>query len=228
MSYSLEYPVSPIEMIFFFLPHFFPISIFSHFFQLLAPKILMKNIVSHEQVDIFKDVRVKIAGRTVTVFGPRGALTKNFDHAKLNIFLVNKGKTLRTQVWGGNQASLAVARTIVTHIRNMMIGVTKGFLYKMKLVANHFPISVACEDGKLEIRNFLGEKRVRYVPIPTGVTFEKAKDSKDEIHFFGNNIDDVAQTCADVHQSTLVRHKDIRKFLDGIYVSTRTNITQDE
>jgi large subunit ribosomal protein L9e len=189
---------------------------------------MVKNIVSHEQVDIFKNVRVKIAGRTVSVFGPRGSLTKNFDHVKLNIFLVNHGKTIRTQVWGGNQASLACARTIVTHIRNMMIGVTKGFLYKMKLVANHFPISVACEEGKLEIRNFLGEKRVRFVPIPTGVTFEKPKDNKDEIHFSGNDVDAVAQTCANIHQSTLVRHKDIRKFLDGIYVSQRTNITQDE
>jgi large subunit ribosomal protein L9e len=188
----------------------------------------MKNIVSHEEVDIFKGVRVKIIGRTVTVFGPRGALTKNFDHALLKLVLINKGKTIRAELWQGNQAGLAVARTVITHIRNMMIGVTKGFLYKMKLVANHFPISVAVEDGKLEIRNFLGEKRVRYVPIPKGVTFEKAKDSKDEIHFFGNNVDEVAQTCASVHLSTVVRHKDIRKFLDGIYVSTRTNITEDE
>jgi large subunit ribosomal protein L9e len=110
----------------------------------------------------------------------------------------------------------------------MMIGVTRGFLYKMKLVANHFPISVSAEDGKLEIRNFLGEKRVRNVPIPNGVSFEKAKDSKDEIHFSGNDVDAVAQTCANVHQSTLVRQKDIRKFLDGIYVSARGNITEDE
>jgi len=188
----------------------------------------MKNIVSHEQVDIFKDVRVKISGRTVTVFGPRGSLTKSFDHVRLNLFLVNNGKTIRAQVWQGNRAALACARTIITHIRNMMIGVTKGFLYKMKLVANHFPISVAVEDNKLEIRNFLGEKRVRYVPILEGVSFDKPKDNKDEIHFFGNDVDAVAQTCADIHQSTLVRQKDIRKFLDGIYVSQRTNITQDE
>jgi ribosomal protein L6P/L9E len=41
----------------------------------------------------------------------------------------------------------------------MMIGVTRGFLYKMKLVFNHFPISVTQEDQILEVRNFLGEAR---------------------------------------------------------------------
>lgn len=146
----------------------------------------------------------------------------------MNLFLVNHGKTIRAEVWNGNRASLACARTIITHIKNLMIGVTKGYLYKMKLVANHFPISVSQEGSQLEIRNFLGEKRVRYITIPAGVTFEKPKDNKDEIHFSGNDIDVVAQTCANIHQSTLVRHKDIRKFLDGIYVSQRTNVVQDE
>lgn len=188
----------------------------------------MKHIVAHEQVDIFKDVRVKIAGRTVTVVGPRGVLTKDFDHVRINLFFVNKGKTVRAQVWQGNRAALACARTIITHIRNMMIGVTRGFLYKMKLVANHFPISVALEDGKIEIRNFLGEKRVRYVEIPKGVTFEKPKDNKDEIHFSGNDVEVVSEMCSRMHTVTLVRQKDIRKFLDGIYVSFRGNVVEDQ
>lgn len=112
----------------------------------------------------------------------------------------------------------------------MMIGVTRGFLYKMKLVANHFPISAAMSDDNknLEIRNFLGEKRVRFVPIPKGVTFDKPKDNKDEIHFAGNDIDEVSKVCAYTHQVCLVKQKDIRKFLDGIYVSFRGNVVEAE
>ena len=34
-------------------------------------------------------------------------------------------------------------RSCCSHISNMMIGVTKGFEYKMKLVYAHFPINVA-------------------------------------------------------------------------------------
>ena len=109
-----------------------------------------------------------------------------------------------------------------------MTGVTRGFLYKMKLVANHFPISAALSDDSktLEIRNFLGEKRVRYVPIPEGVKFEKPKDNKDEIHFSGNCIDEVSKVCAYTHDVCLVKSKDIRKFLDGIYVSFRGNVVE--
>jgi hypothetical protein len=35
------------------------------------------------------------------------------------------------------------------------------------------------------------------------------------------------RSCALVHQSCLVTHKDIRKFLDGIYVSEKGNITSN-
>jgi hypothetical protein len=37
-------------------------------------------------------------------------------------------------------------------------------------------------------------------------------------------VEFVCRSCALVHQSCLVRHKDIRKFLDGIYVSEKGNI----
>lgn len=116
----------------------------------------------------------------------------------------------------------------MTHIRNMMIGVTRGFLYKLKLVANHFPMSVTTENNCLEIRNFLGEKRVRVLPLPEGVSFDRAKDLRDEIHIHGNDVDVVSQFCADIHTSTLVKNKDIRKFLDGIYVSYRGNVVEEE
>lgn len=41
-------------------------------------------------------------------------------------------------------------------VQNMIDGVTKGFLYKMRLVYAHFPINaIPSEDGKsLQIRNF--------------------------------------------------------------------------
>ena len=55
-------------------------------------------------------------------------------------------------------------------MQNLFKGVTYGFLYKMRLVYAHFPIGVNIEeDGKLiEIRNFLGEKRVRIVKMLAG------------------------------------------------------------
>ena len=57
--------------------------------------------------------------------------------------------------------------------QNLIKGVTKGFEYKMRLVYAHFPINANIEEnGKLiEIRNFLGEKRVRIVRMLPGSYF---------------------------------------------------------
>ncbi|PIC46856.1 hypothetical protein B9Z55_006412 [Caenorhabditis nigoni] len=54
----------------------------------------------------------------------------------------------------------------------MTKGVTLGFRYKMRSVYAHFLINVTLQDGNrtVEIRNFLGEKIVRRVTLPDGVT----------------------------------------------------------
>ena len=44
----------------------------------------------------------------------------------------------------------------------------------------------------------------------------------------GNSIDAVSQSAALIQQSTTVKNKDIRKFLDGLYVSEKTTIVKDE
>lgn len=64
--------------------------------------------------------------------------------------------------------------------------------------------------------NFLGEKRVRHVQLLDGVTISESKSQKDEIVLEGNDVDMVSQSAASIHGQTLVRNKDIRKFLDGI------------
>lgn len=107
----------------------------------------------------------------------------------------------------------------------MITGVTKGFEYKMKLASAHFPINVTTtnNDTVVEIRNFLGEKYDRKVKMLEGCTATYNAENK-EIVITGNDIQNVSQSAANIHQSTLVRNKDIRKFLDGIYVSERNVI----
>ncbi|KIH55597.1 ribosomal protein L6 [Ancylostoma duodenale] len=115
------------------------------------------------------------------------------------------------------------------HMENMIKGVTKGYRYKMRSVYAHFPINVTLQDGgrTVEIRNFLGEKIVRRVPLPEGVTAALSTAQKDELIIEGNDIQLVSQAAARIQQSTTVKEKDIRKFLDGIYVSEKTTIVQE-
>jgi len=60
------------------------------------------------------------------------------------------------------------------------------------------------------------------------VTVENSKAQKDELIVQGNSIEAVSQSAALIQQSTTVKNKDIRKFLDGLYVSEKTTVVKDE
>ena len=74
----------------------------------------------------------------------------------------------------------------------------------------------------------MGEKLVRTVKMLPGVHVEPSKGVKDQIELTGESLENVSQSAADIQQICRVRNKDIRKFLDGLYVSERGNIVQDE
>jgi large subunit ribosomal protein L9e len=128
---------------------------------------------------------------------------------------------------------LASVRTVCSHITNMMLGVTVGFLYKMRAVYAHFPINLTLGDGNngknsaIDIRNYLGEKVIRTIHAHKGVSLLLSKDVKDEIQISGSEIEAVSLTAARIQGSCKCPDKDIRKFLDGIYVSEKTNIVLD-
>jgi len=96
----------------------------------------------------------------------------------------------------------------------------------MKSVFAHFPINIITVDnGKgVEIRNFLGEKFVRKVFMAKDVLCKKNESVKDEIIIYGNDLSLVSISAAQIQKSCLVKKKDIRKFLDGIYVSAKEKI----
>eukprot|EP00180_Rhodochaete_pulchella_P001717 Plantae.Rhodophyta-Rhodochaete_pulchella.ctg2575.p1 GENE.Plantae.Rhodophyta-Rhodochaete_pulchella.ctg2575~~Plantae.Rhodophyta-Rhodochaete_pulchella.ctg2575.p1 ORF type:complete len:261 (+),score=40.93 Plantae.Rhodophyta-Rhodochaete_pulchella.ctg2575:79-861(+) len=129
--------------------------------------------------------------------------------------------------WFGNRKELACVRTVCAHVENMIQGVRTGFAYRMRFAYAHFPINVTITDEgkKIEIRNFLGERRVRRITALPGVKISLT-GNKDELEVSGLDIEHTGQTAALIHQSCLVRNKDIRKFLDGIYVAEKGPVGQ--
>ncbi|XP_055493463.1 60S ribosomal protein L9 [Leucoraja erinacea] len=187
----------------------------------------MKTILSSQIVDIPENVTVTLKGRTVIVKGPRGTLRREFNHINLELSLLGtKKKKLRVDKWWGNRKELATVRTICSHVQNMIKGVTVGFRYKMRSVYAHFPINVVVQEtGSLvEIRNFLGEKFIRRVRMKSGVSCIVSQAQKDELVLEGNDIELVSNSAALIQQATTVKKKDIRKFLDGIYVSDKGTV----
>jgi len=188
----------------------------------------MKDIYKDEEFTIPDNVEINVKARNVTVKGPRGTLTKNLRHIDLEIQKVKKNK-IKLIVWHGTRKHVACLRTVKAHIENMITGVTKGFEYKMRYVYAHFPINVHITDDKkeVEIRNFLGEKVIRRVRMLDGVNIEISSNQKDELILSGNDLENVSQSAAKIQQSTTVKNKDIRKFLDGVYVSERGTLEKD-
>merc|ERR1712047_179582 len=195
-------------------------------FRFSHRKVEMKTIHASQTVQIPPEVEVKIKARQVVVKGPRGTLRRHFA---VDIRM-NSKNTILVEKWFGIKKELAAVRTVCSHIENMFKGVIKGYKYKMRSVYAHFPINVAISEGNtlVEVRNFLGEKFTRQVRMLDGVTCQASQAQKDEFILEGNDIELVSRSAALIQQSTTVKRKDIHKFLDGIYVSEKTTVVQDD
>ncbi|PWA40168.1 Ribosomal protein L6 [Artemisia annua] len=193
----------------------------------------MKTILSSETMDIPEGVTITVKAKIITVTGPRGTLTRDFKHLNLDFMLITDeegNKKLKVDAWFGSRKTTAAIRTALSHVSNLIIGVTQGFRYKMRFVYAHFPInaSITNNNTAIEIRNFLGEKKVRKVDLLDGVTVVRSEKVKDELVLDGNDIELVSRSCALINQKCHVKNKDIRKFLDGIYVSDKAKIEEIE
>ncbi|EHA53951.1 60S ribosomal protein L9A [Pyricularia oryzae] len=191
----------------------------------------MKYIHSEELLEVPEGVKISIKSRLITVEGPRGKLTKSLNHIAVTFSQPSKN-VIGIEIHHGKRKDVATLRTVRTLINNLIIGVTKGYKYKMRYVYAHFPINVNVEknnetgNAEVEIRNFIGEKLVRRVAMQPGVEVEISKAQKDELILSGNSVEAVSQSAADIQQICKVRNKDIRKFLDGMYVSEKGNIEE--
>ena len=140
----------------------------------------------------------------------------------IELLLVNSGHTVKARMYFAKSKQLSMLRSVCSHIRNLFDGVTSRFEYRMRLVYAHFPINTTLTNGggTVELRNFLGVKRVRVVNMHPGVKVDKSAATKDELVVTGTDIDLTSRSAAFIRQSCLVKDKDIRKFLDGVYVSS--------
>ena len=167
-------------------------------------------------VEIPENVQLTVEGRKITAQGPKGKLTKDFGHTKLA--MVKEGNTLRLSIENPRRTEAALVGTISAHVKNMIKGVSQGFVYKMKIVFVHFPTGVKVVGKEVYIENFVGERKARIADIlgDTKVTIKQ-----DDVILEGIDIDEVSQTAANIQTRAKIRNKDLRKFLDGIYVYSK-------
>ena len=95
-----------------------------------------------------------------------GKLTKNLNHVAVS-FSRPKKNVIGIEIHHGSRKNVATLRTVRTLINNLIIGVTKGFKYKMRYVYAHFPINVNLEQNS---DTGLWEVEIRCV-LPTPLIF---------------------------------------------------------
>jgi len=130
--------------------------------------------IGRKAIEVPKNVKVSVSGRTVTIEGPKGTL--NFEHrpevgvsfdedAKaINVTMdadkVAQDRSLRA-FWGTTRAIL----------NNMVIGVTEGYQKKLEIVGVGWTGTIAGQNLSLKV----GFANKIEVPIPTGLTVTTEK-----------------------------------------------------
>ena len=155
----------------------------------------------------------KVDGRTLTVKGPQGSATKDFQRIHVDIQV--HGKEVRIIPFTDKKKDVISANTVASIVRNLVHGVTKGFEYKMKVVFAHFPVTVKVKGDTVVVENFVGERSPRLAKIVGGC---KVSVDGDDIIIKGVSLEEIGQTSANIEQATKIKRKDQRIFLDGIYV----------
>ena len=173
-----------------------------------------------EIIEVPEGISADIENKMITVSGPKGKITKDFDDPRFNriIHMKKEGNKIIVQSDDDRRKVRAMIGAMSAHIQNMSMGVTKGYVYTMKIVTTHFPMSVNVAGKEVHIKNFFGEKSSRTAKI-MGET--AVKIDKDQIELTGIDIESVGQTAANIEHACKLRGRDRRIFQDGIYTYSK-------
>jgi len=171
---------------------------------------------SRDLIKLPEGVKATLKGRSLTLKGPKGELTRGLKQNRVEIKVDPEGILLRCDL--PRRADKAELGSYASHVRNMIVGVTSGYEYKMKTVFAHFPIKTTVKGPVLMIENFLGERSARKADILPGV---KVDVKGDQVTVIGIDLEKVSQTAANIETATKVRDRDIRVFQDGIYITQK-------
>ncbi len=165
------------------------------------------------------ELHATLAGDTLTLKGPKGALTRQFKSYRIKLSL--EGNKIIVEGTPKNKQTDVLVETITSHIENMAEGLVYGYKYNLKVLYSHFPMSIQVEKDAVSIKNFLGEKFPRKTRI-MGATKVEVKGQ--DITVSGTDKEAVGQTASNMERKTKVKNKDIRRYQDGIYIVETGNM----
>jgi len=108
--------------------------------------------------------------------------------------------------------------SIQSHIKNLVLGAAEGHSYVLKICASHFPMNVAVQNKQLIVKNMLGEKFPRTLPLKEGVS---VKVEGDKIIVESADVEIAGTTASDIEKLAKRASFDPRIFQDGIYIISK-------
>ena len=169
-----------------------------------------------EEIGLPKNISVELENGTLKFLGPMGNNKREFNDPKV-IIKKDSGKLILT-ARQQNRNSKRILKTFKAHINNIIKGLIKPYIYKLKICSGHFPMSVSVSGDKVVIKNFFAEKIPREARILKNVD---VKINSDIITVAGADKELVGQTAANIEQACRITNKDRRVFMDGIYIISK-------
>ncbi|KKN27326.1 hypothetical protein LCGC14_0865820 [marine sediment metagenome] len=178
---------------------------------------MVKIAFFKEELEIPEGVEVTLeGGHHIKVKGAEGIVTKDFSHMRgIKVSINNKKIIFSTNF--PKSGTLALIKTVVSIINNLIIGVQTNYKYVSKICYSHFPCSVKVDEKNhmLFVENFLGERAPRKSRYPSEV---KVELQGEDVYFIGPDKEALGQAAANIKRSCRIRKKDPRVFQDGVYL----------
>lgn len=118
--------------------------------------------IGKQEINIPEGIKVTKSGDTITVLGPKGALSKNFRD---DVDILITGKVINLNIKRNDKFSKSLWGTYASHIKNMITGVVTPYQKKLILEGVGFKSEVKGKDFNFA----LGFSHPVIVPIPEGI-----------------------------------------------------------
>ncbi|MFX0041372.1 MAG: 50S ribosomal protein L6 [Candidatus Hodarchaeota archaeon] len=178
---------------------------------------MVKLAFFKEELEIPKGVTVLLeGGHQIRVKGPHGNIIKDFSHVR-GINVAIKDNTIYFSTNFPKRETLALIKTIVSLVNNLIKGVQTNYKYVCKVAYSHFPCTVEVKTDKKEVHivNFLGERAPRVTNYLDNV---KVEVEGDDVYLIGPDKESLGQVAANIKRACRIRKKDPRVFQDGVYL----------
>jgi len=170
-----------------------------------------------EEIELPQEVQAMRDGLFLIVKGPKGEVKRKMSHHNIEIKIT--GNKIVFHCKKSTKREKTAVYTLMAHLKNMIHGVQKPFVYKLKACsgppASHFPMQITIANNTFTIKNFLGEKVPRILKLKQGVS---VKINGTEITVESPDIEIAGATASELELATNIPNKDQRIFQDGIYI----------